>query len=236
MEIFPAIDIIGGNVVRLTKGDYDSVKKYAESPLDALRDFKTKGAKCLHIVDLDGAKHGTLANLEVIRKLAAEDGIFTEVGGGIRDEEKIKAYLDAGIGRVILGTVAVKDFDFTKRMIEKYGDKIVVGVDAKDGMVAVGGWIEKTELPAVEFCKTLAEAGCKTVIFTDISRDGMLSGCNLPLYKELCQIEGLGIVASGGVTTVSEIKELAAMGCAGAIVGKAIYEGKLTLEEALAAV
>lgn len=236
MKIFPAIDISGGKVVRLTKGDYDSVKIYADSPLDAIKEFKNKGAEYLHVVDLDGAKHGSLVNLDIIRELAKTGGIFIEVGGGIRDEEKIRAYLDAGVGRVILGTVAIRDFDFTKRMIGKHGDKIAVGVDAKEGFVAVSGWLEKTSVSSVEFCEKLAAAGLKTVIYTDISKDGMLSGCNLDVYRELCRIDGLAIVASGGVCTAGEIKELSKMGCDGAIIGKAIYEGKITLEEALAAV
>jgi len=236
MKIFPAIDISDGKVVRLTKGDYNSVKVYAESPLDAIKEFKEKGAKYLHVVDLDGAKYGSLVNLDIIEKLAETDDIFIEVGGGIRDEEKIKAYIDAGVGRVILGTVAVRDFDFTEKMIKKYGERIAVGVDAKDGFVAVSGWLEKTAVSSIEFCEKLAAAGLKTVIYTDISKDGMLSGCNLDIYRELCKIKGLNIVASGGVCTVEEIRELSEMGCDGAIIGKAIYEGKISLEEALSAV
>lgn len=235
MEIFPAIDISGKRVVRLTKGDYDSVKVYADSPAEVIKDFKRRGASYLHAVDLDGAKDGSLVNLDVIKTLAKEKDIFIEVGGGIRDEEKILAYLSAGVGRVILGTVAVRDFDFTRRMIEKYGEKIAVGVDAKDGFVAVSGWLEKTNVDSVSFCEKLRDAGLKTVIYTDIAKDGMLSGCNLPIYETLCKIKGLDIVASGGVCSEEEIKTLRDCGCAGAIIGKAIYEGKITLEAALAA-
>ena len=233
MYILPAIDISEKKAVRLTEGDYNRVKVYADDPVDMIKLFKSKGASYLHIVDLDGAKHGSLVNLDVISDIAAEGGIFIEVGGGIRDEEKIKTYLEKGANRVILGTVAVKNFEFTKAMAEKYGEKIAVGVDARDGKVAVNGWLEDSGIDSVEFCKKLANAGVKTVIYTDISKDGMLSGCNLGIYEELCKIDGLDIIASGGVTSSEEVKILKKSGCTGVIIGKAIYEGKITLEEAL---
>lgn len=159
MEIFPAIDLRNGQAVRLYQGDYDQMTVYSDDPLAIARGFAAAGAKNLHIVDLDGAKDGTLENFETISKLATESGLFCEVGGGIRNEERIKKYLDLGVGRVILGTVAVRDFDFVKRMVEKYGDKIAVGVDAKDGMVAVSGWLEVTDMPSVEFCRQCRDAG-----------------------------------------------------------------------------
>lgn len=233
MYILPAIDISEKKVVRLTEGDYNRVKVYSDNPVDMIKEFKAKGASYLHVVDLDGAKYGSLVNLDAISAIAAEGGIYIEVGGGIRDEEKIKTYLEKGASRVILGTVAIKNFEFTKEMAKKYGDKIAVGVDAKNGKVAVNGWLEDSGIDSVEFCKKLADAGVKTIIYTDISKDGMLSGCNLDIYKELCQIEGIDIVASGGVTSAAEVKKLKEYGCAGVIIGKAIYEGKITLEDAL---
>lgn len=234
MKIFPAIDVSGGRVVRLTKGDYNRKKVYADSPEAVVRAFKRSGASCLHAVDLDGAKDGSPVNPDVIRRLTEDRDLFVEVGGGIRDEEKILTYLAAGAGRVILGTVAVRDFDFTRRMIEKYGERIAVGVDARDGLVAVSGWLEKTDTDAVSFCERLRDAGLKTVIYTDIARDGMLAGCNLAVYERLCKIEGLDIVASGGICSAGEIRALRECGCAGAIIGKALYEGSVTLEAALA--
>ncbi|MBQ2739919.1 MAG: 1-(5-phosphoribosyl)-5-((5-phosphoribosylamino)methylideneamino)imidazole-4-carboxamide isomerase, partial [Oscillibacter sp.] len=172
MQIFPAIDLSGGKVVRLYQGDYDKMTVYGADPCAVARDFIAAGAKYLHVVDLDGAKDGTLANFESIAALAKQGGLYIEVGGGIRTEERIQKYLDLGVGRCILGTVAVKDFDFTARMAQKYGDKIAVGVDAKDGYVAVSGWLEVSREKGVDFCRRLRDAGVQTVIYTDISRDG----------------------------------------------------------------
>ena len=234
MNIFPAIDLKDNKVVRLTQGDYDKVKIYCENPALVAKKFLSDGATHLHIVDLDGAKQGEAINLDAVKAIKSVDGIFTEIGGGIRTEERINKYLELGIDRVILGTVAVNDFDFTTRMGKKYGNKIVVGVDAKDGFVAVNGWLEKTEIESFELCKRLLDVGISTVIYTDISRDGMLSGCNLPLYEKLCQINGLKVVASGGVSSLDEIRFLKYAGCDGAIVGKAIYEGRLSLKDCIA--
>lgn len=233
MKIFPAIDIIEGKVVRLTEGDYGKVKKYAVSPLTAAEEFANAGARHLHVVDLDGAKSGRADNAEVIGEIVKRFGAFVEVGGGIRTEEQIKKYLDFGVSRVILGTAAIKDFAFTAKMAEKYGSLISVGVDAKDGKVAVNGWEEVTETDAVAFCRKLRDAGVKHVIFTDISRDGALKGTNLEVYKVLCQIETLEITASGGITYLEEIQKLKEMNLYGAILGKALYEGKLKLKEVL---
>ena len=164
MYILPAIDVSEKKVVRLTEGDYNRVKVYSDNPVDMIKEFKAKGASYLHVVDLDGAKYGSLVNLDAISAIAAEGGIYIEVGGGIRDEEKIKTYLEKGASRVILGTVAIKNFEFTKEMAKKYGDKIAVGVDAKNGKVAVNGWLEDSGIDSVEFCKKLADAGVKTII------------------------------------------------------------------------
>ncbi len=233
MEIFPAIDIRNGNVVRLTEGDYDRMTVYGSSPLEMANTFIEKGAKNLHMVDLDGAKDGTPVNFDVIKEVASLGKLFTEVGGGIRDEKRIEDYLSLGVNRVILGTVAVRNFGFVEEMVKKYGDKIAVGVDARDGKVAVSGWLETTEIDSLNFCRKLRDAGVKTVIYTDISKDGTLSGTNLEVYKALSEIEGLDVIASGGITFEEEIKILTKMNTYGAIVGKAVYAGKLDLERVL---
>ena len=230
MQIFPAIDLRGGQVVRLYQGDYDQETVYAADPCAVARDFLAAGARYLHVVDLDGARDGTLANFETIAALVRQGGLYIEVGGGIRTEERIRRYLDLGVGRCILGTIAVKDFAFTERMAQKYGDRIAVGVDARDGFVAVSGWKELSEERGVDFCRRLRDAGVKTVIYTDISRDGAEQGTNLDLYRELAEIEGLDITASGGVSSIEELRELQAIGTKAAILGKALYTGRLDLK------
>ena len=230
MQIFPAIDLSGGQVVRLYQGDYDQMTVYGVDPCAVARDFIAAGAKYLHVVDLDGAKDGTLANFESIAAIAKQGGLYIEVGGGIRTEERIQQYLDLGVGRCILGTIAVKDFDFTARMAQKYGGKIAVGVDARDGYVAINGWKELSEETGIEFCKRLRDAGVKAVIYTDISRDGAEKGTNLDLYRELAKIEGLNITASGGVSSLEELRELQTIGTHAAILGKALYTGRLDLK------
>lgn len=233
MQIFPAIDLSGGQVVRLYQGDYDKMTVYGADPCAAARDFLAAGAQYLHVVDLDGAKDGTLANFESIAAIARQGGLYIEVGGGIRTEERIRQYLDLGVSRCILGTIAVKDFDFTARMAQAYGDAIAVGVDARDGYVAVNGWKELSPERGVDFCRRLRDAGVKTVIYTDISRDGAEQGTNLELYRELAQIEGLNVTASGGVSSIGELKELQAIGTHAAILGKALYTGRLDLKTVL---
>ncbi len=233
MEIFPAIDIRGGKVVRLTEGDYDRMTVYSDSPCEIAKEFISKGATNLHVVDLDGAKDGTTANFETIKALCEFKELFIEVGGGIRNLERVKNYIDLGVDRVIIGTAAVKNYPFVEEAVALYGDKIAVGVDAKDGKVAVSGWLEVTDVNSVDFCKKLRDTGVKTVIYTDISKDGTLTGTNLEIYKELAKIENLDIVASGGITFEEEIVELAKMNNYAAIVGKAIYSGKLSLERVL---
>ena len=230
MQIFPAIDLRGGQVVRLYQGDYDQETVYAADPCAVARDFLAAGARYLHVVDLDGARDGTLANFETIAALVRQGGLYIEVGGGIRTEERIRRYLDLGVGRCILGTIAVKDFAFTERMAQKYGDRIAVGVDARDGFVAVSGWKELSAERGVDFCRRLRDAGVKTVIYTDISRDGAEQGTNLDLYRELAGIEGLDITASGGVSSIEELRELQTIGTKAAILGKALYTGWLDLK------
>ncbi len=235
MQIFPATDILGGKVVRLTKGDYNQVKIYADSPAEMALEFMKDGATNLHMVDLDGAKDGAPVNFEAIREAAKIKDLFIEVGGGIRDMKRVEDYLSLGVRRVILGTAAVRNYPFVEEAVKEFGNAIAVGVDAKDGFVAVSGWQETTSVKSVEFCKKLRDTGVATVIYTDISKDGMLSGTNLEVYGELSEIKGLDIVASGGITFINEIEKLRDMNIYGAIVGKAVYEGKLSLKDALMA-
>ena len=236
MQIFPAIDLRGGQVVRLYQGDYDRETVYAADPCAVARSFLAAGAKYLHVVDLDGARDGMLANFETIAAIVKQGGLYIEVGGGIRTEDRIRRYLDLGVGRCILGTIAVKDFDFTARMARTYGDRIAVGVDARDGYVAVSGWKELSAERGVDFCRRLRDAGVKTVIYTDISRDGAEAGTNLDLYRELSEIQGLDITASGGVSSIEELRELQRIGTRAAILGKALYTGRLDLKTVIAEV
>ena len=236
MQIFPAIDLRGGQVVRLYQGDYDRETVYAADPCAVARSFLAAGARYLHVVDLDGAKDGTLANFDTIAAIVKQGGLYIEVGGGIRTEDRIRRYLDLGVGRCILGTIAVKDFAFTARMARTYGDRIAVGVDARDGYVAVSGWKELSQEKGVDFCRRLRDAGVKTVIYTDISRDGAEAGTNLDLYRQLAEIDGLDITASGGVSSIEELKELQRIGTRAAILGKALYTGRLDLKTVIAEV
>ena len=233
MKLYPAIDLRGGQAVRLYQGDYDQMTVYNADPVAQAQAFLDAGARYLHVVDLDGARDDTTANLETIAAIAALGGLFIEVGGGIRDEARIRRYLDLGVGRCILGTVAVKDFGFTARMAQRYGARIAVGVDMKDGFIAVNGWREVTPEPGVAFCRRCAAAGVRAVIATDISRDGTLQGTNLDLYRELLTIPGLEVTASGGIARMQELAELQAMGCHAAILGKSIYTGAIDLAEAV---
>jgi len=235
MKIFPAIDIISGSVVRLTQGDYGKVDKYSRTPVEAAAEFYSKGAKYLHIVDLDGAKDGTLSNFSSISEVIKATAMFVEVGGGIRDESRIERYLSAGVSRVILGTAAINNFPFLVDMVKKYSEKIAVGIDAKSSFVAVDGWTTVTKVESVSFCEKVRDIGVKTVIYTDIEKDGAMKGTNLDIYKRLSLINGLDIVASGGISSLSEIIPPKEMGISSAIVGKAIYEGKLKLEDVLSA-
>ena len=232
MKIFPAIDLRDGKAVRLYQGDYDQMTVYSNSPVEVAKSFKAKGADCLHLVDLDGAKDGRLVNFDTIKEIVEEVDMYVEVGGGIRDEERIRQYLELGVGRVILGTIAVKDPEFLEAMVTKYGERISVGVDARDGYVAVNGWKEITDRESFEFCRYLRDIGVKTVIYTDISRDGGLEGTNMEAYRKLQNIEGLEVTASGGISFEEEITALKDVAAA-AILGKAIYSGKLDLERAV---
>ena len=231
MKLYPAIDLRGGQVVRLTQGDYDRMTVYGADPCAQARAFLSAGAKYLHVVDLDGAKDGTLSNYDTIAALAEQGGLFIEVGGGIRTEERIEKYLSLGVGRCILGSVAVTDLDFTARMLQKYGEKIAVGVDAKDGYVAIHGWKEVSAEKGVDFCKRLADAGCRAIIYTDIACDGAMQGTNLTLYRQLqTKVPGVEFTASGGISSEAELLELEQMGLAAAILGKSLYTGALDLK------
>ncbi|MGN0983914.1 MAG: 1-(5-phosphoribosyl)-5-[(5-phosphoribosylamino)methylideneamino]imidazole-4-carboxamide isomerase [Gemmiger sp.] len=232
MKLYPAIDLRGGQAVRLYQGDYDQMTVYNADPVAQARAFLAAGAKYLHVVDLDGAKDDSTANLDTIAAIARQGGLYMEVGGGIRDEARIETYLSLGVGRCILGTIAVKDFDFTARMARKYGDRIAVGVDMKDGLVAVNGWKEVTPEPGIAFCRRCAEAGVRAIIATDISRDGTMQGTNMELYRQLLTIPGLEITASGGIAAMAELETLQAMHCHAAILGKSIYTGAIDLAEA----
>ena len=232
MEIFPAIDLKDGQAVRLFQGDYDQMTVYSHNPADVAKGFLEKGARNLHLVDLDGAKARRLVNFEAIKEIVSKVDLFVEVGGGIRDEERICQYLDLGVDRIILGTIAIKDPAFLRAMVAKYKEKIAVGVDVRDGYVAVNGWKEITDQKGMDFCRSLKEIGVKTVIYTDISRDGGLKGTNLEAYKALSQIEGLNIIASGGISFEEEILQLRDT-VYGAILGKALYAGQLDLERAI---
>ena len=235
MKIFPAIDLYNGKAVRLLKGDYEKMTVYSDNPIEIARDFENKGAKFIHIVDLEGAKDGTTPNLETVKEIANNTSLFTEIGGGIRSMETIEKYLKNGVDRVILGTAAVKDPEFLKTAVEKYGKKIAVGVDIKDGFVAIKGWLEKSEYSGLEFCEMMQNIGVKTLICTDISKDGAMQGTNRELYKELSEKFDIDIVASGGVSSIDDIKALRKLDMYGAIIGKAYYIGAIKLEEALEA-
>lgn len=233
MFIYPAIDLYGGKAVRLYKGDYARMTVYSENPAQVAKAFAAAGAKHIHLVDLEGAKKGEPANLSTIRGIIEAADLFVEVGGGIRSMETIESYLSIGVGRVILGTAAVTDPAFLEAALTKYGEKIAVGVDLKDGYVAIKGWTETSALTADDFFAKMEKLGVKTVICTDISRDGAMKGTNKELYRELSQKYAIDLIASGGVSGLEDVEALAAMNLHGAIIGKAYYIGAIDLKEAI---
>ncbi len=233
MKIFPAIDLYGGKAVRLYKGDYEQMTVYSDDPVAVALDFKAQGAEWIHLVDLEGARDGDTPNLETVRRIVKESGLSAEVGGGIRSLAVIEKYIEAGVRRVILGTAAVTDPAFLSAAVEKYGDAIAVGVDIKDGNVAIKGWKETSSLEAFEFCRRLEALGVKTVISTDISKDGAMQGANHALYDAMRKELGMQIIASGGVSSIEDVKRLAAMELYGAIIGKAYYTKAISLKEAI---
>ena len=233
MLIYPAIDLYEGKAVRLYKGNYAEMTVYSNKPAEIALDFVKQGASCIHLVDLEGAKSGTTPNLETICKIKEVSGLFCEVGGGIRSMEVVERYLGAGIDRVILGTAAVTDNAFLAEAVGKYGAKIAVGIDIKDGFVAIKGWTEKSELNAFEFCEKMQNLGVKTLICTDISKDGAMQGANHELYRELSEKFDMQIIASGGVSSIEDVEKLAALDIHGAIIGKAYYTGAIDLKNAI---
>ena len=233
MLIYPAIDLYGGKAVRLYKGDYAQMTIYNDNPVAVAQDFAAKGAKCIHLVDLEGAKSGTTPNFETVAAIKAETGLLCEIGGGIRSMETIEKYLCAGIDRVILGTAAVTEPGFVEEAVAKFGDKIAVGIDIKDGYVAIKGWTVKSEENAMEFTEKMEKIGVKTMICTDISKDGAMQGTNHELYRELSEKFSMNIIASGGVSSLADVVRLAKLNIHGAIVGKAYYTGAIDLAQAI---
>ncbi len=233
MIILPAIDLLGRKAVRLLKGDYNQVTVYSDSPLEVAEKFKSLGATHIHMVDLDGAKYGTAPNMDIVAEVAEKTGLFIEIGGGIRSMETVKKYIDAGLSRVILGTAAICDEAFLKEAVRTYGEKIAVGADVKDGKIAVKGWLEQSDVTLDEFFLKMQDLGVKNIICTDISRDGAMRGTNLELYRELSAKYSLDITASGGVSSIEDVKRLREMNLYGAIIGKAYYTGAVDLKEAI---
>lgn len=233
MYIFPAIDLFDGKAVRLFKGEYNQMTVYSEHPEEIALDFKANGAQHIHLVDLEGAKDGTTPNLSVIKTIRDTVDLFIEVGGGIRTLETVEKYISIGVDRVILGTAAVTDEDFLRKAVSIYGEKIAVGVDIKDGFVAIKGWTEKTQYSCFDFCKKMQDIGVSTLICTDISKDGAMMGTNHELYKQLSQQFSMNITASGGVSSLDDVKKLNALGIYGAIIGKAYYTGAISIKEAV---
>lgn len=233
MNIFPAIDLFDKKAVRLFKGDYAQMTVYSENPPEIACDFANQGAKHIHIVDLEGAKDGTTPNISVIEAIRKSTDLFIEIGGGIRNMETVDRYASIGVDRVILGTAAVTDEEFLLRAVEKYGDKIAVGVDVKDGFVAIRGWTEKSQYDCFEFCEKMNNIGVRTIICTDISKDGAMLGTNHELYKALSEKFDMQIIASGGVSSIEDVRKLSDLGIYGAIIGKAYYTGAISLKEAI---
>lgn len=233
MLLFSAIDLYDHKVVRLLKGDYQKMTVYSEDPVATARGIEADGGRWLHLVDLEGAKDGTTPNFDVVAAICQETKLQVEIGGGIRSLEMIERYLNAGVARVILGTKAVTDEDFLRDAVGRWGDRIAVGVDAKDGRVAVKGWVEVLDVDMFDFLWKLRSIGVKTAIVTDISKDGAMKGTNLPLYERLSRLDGIDITASGGVSTLEDIRALRDMGLYGAILGKAMYNGTIKLKDAL---
>lgn len=235
MIIYPAIDIKDGKCVRLVQGKFDDVTVYSDNPVEMALKWERLGAQYLHVVDLDGARYGKPQNIAVISEMAVNLGIPVQVGGGIRTIETIEIVLSKGIERIILGTSAVRDSKLVKLALQNFENSIVIGIDARDGMVAIEGWAKTSSFTAVGFAKKMEELGAKTIIYTDISKDGMLSGPNFKAMEEMVREVGVDIIASGGVSSIDDIKRLKDIGVAGVIIGKALYTGDIDLKEALEA-
>lgn len=233
MNIFPAIDLFDKKAVRLLKGNYNEMTVYSNNPIEIARDFEACGARFIHMVDLEGAKDGTTPNISVVEDVARNTSLFVEIGGGIRSLETLEKYFEIGVSRAILGTAAINDKAFLKTAVEKYGDKIAVGADVKDGYIAIKGWLERSEVTLEDFLSEMQTLGVKFVICTDISKDGAMKGTNLEMYKALSEKYSMNITASGGVSTIDDIRALHEMNLYGAIIGKAYYLGAIDLKEAI---
>lgn len=231
MQIYPAIDLKNGQCVRLKQGRFDDVTSYGDDPVQRAKIWEEAGATYIHVVDLDGARTGNSYNLEAIKKIVAAVNVPVQTGGGIRSMRDIEQRIDAGVSRVIIGTAAVNNPELVKEAVRVYGDKIAVGIDASKGMVATDGWEKISDVPAIELCKKMAEIGVKTVVYTDISKDGMMSGPNIESTKELVEESGIDIIASGGVSTMSDLEGVESINAQGVIIGKALYQGALDLKE-----
>lgn len=233
MIILPAIDLYDKKAVRLLKGDYTNMTVYSENPLEIARDFEASGARYIHMVDLEGAKDGTTPNIKVVEQVARETDLFIEIGGGIRSMEAARRYFESGVSRVILGTAAVTDENFLREAVAEYGEKIAVGADVKDGFIAIKGWLEKSQYSLADFFAKMQEIGVKNIICTDISKDGAMKGTNLGMYRKLAEEYSVDITASGGVSSMDDVRALAEMDLYGAIIGKAYYTGAINLREAI---
>lgn len=234
MYIFPAIDLYENKAVRLYKGDYAQMTVYSDYPEGIAADFVSKGASHIHIVDLEGARYGTTPNLEAVKRIISTAPMYSEIGGGIRSMETVEKYMDIGVDRVILGTAAVTDGEFLRAAAHKYGDRLAVGVDVKDGYVAIKGWTESSDVTCFDFCEKMQALGINALICTDISKDGAMKGTNLELYRQLCERFNMKITASGGVSSLEDVRALTEMNVWGAIIGKAYYTGDISLAEAVA--
>lgn len=233
MKIFPAIDLYDNKAVRLFKGDYAQMTVYSDNPVAVAKDFESQGAEYIHMVDLAGAKLGKPVHLSIVKQVAQQTSLFIEIGGGIRDMQTVQKYIESGAGRVILGTAAVTNEAFLREALSTYGDKIAVGADIADGKIAIKGWIEKSDYDVETFLEKMQNLGVKTVICTDVSKDGAMKGANHELYKKLGEKFRLQLIASGGVSSIEDVKTLAKMGVYGAIIGKAYYIGAINLRQAI---
>ena len=233
MIILPAIDLYDKKAVRLLKGDYANMTVYSENPLEIARDFEASGVKYIHMVDLEGAKDGTMPNIKIVEQVARETDLFIEIGGGIRSMEAARRYFESGVSRVILGTAAVTDENFLREAVAEYGEKIAVGADVKDGFIAIKGWLEKSQYSLADFFAKMQEIGVKNIICTDISKDGAMKGTNLGMYRKLAEEYSVDITASGGVSSMDDVRALAEMDLYGAIIGKAYYTGAINFREAI---
>jgi len=235
MQIWPAIDLRGGKCVRLRQGDYSRETVYGDDPAEVARRWVAEGATCLHLVDLDGARDGAIVNLKAIEAIVSAARVPCELGGGVRDKASIERLIDAGLSRLVIGTRALKEPDWFRAVARRFPRQLALGIDAKQGLVATDGWLETSTQPAIDLAQQFAAEPIAAIIYTDIARDGMLAGPNLPAMKEMNDAVDIDVIASGGVTNVDDVRNLAAIGMAGCIIGRALYEGTLSLADALAA-